>query len=735
MLSKIKAMNSEDLELLCSELELRLSNGLLDEFNKSSLLSLLEYGKLTVLNRAFPRVEDGLKPVHRRTLMSMKDLGLTSTSPFKKSARICGHAIGVYHPHGDASVYDAMVRLAQPFSMRAKLVEGQGNFGSIEGDSAASSRYTEATVSKVGEAFFKDLDKEVVPFKDNYDETTKEPVVLPVRFPHLLINGTQGIAVGMASKIPPHNPQEIIDACIYLIESKKKEFDLDVFCSFIKGPDFPTGGIMYDVNIKDIVLNGNSKLKLRAKHHIEKNARRESIVITEIPYLVGLNTIFNKLQEVSNNKKEVSDFEIFKKSISGIRNESGKDSLRIVIDLKTGVDANLIWNRLLKVCPLDETISYINNVIDIDGMPKMMGILDILESFISFRRSVLNNKYSFIKKESEDKLEIVEGFLKALSMLDLIIKIIREADNEDIAIEKISELGFTKRQVKAIVFLRLGRLTKLEGITLEKEKMSLEKTIDKCMKIIASDTLKYNEMIDDLVDSKSIFDLERKTILEDIKEELDYFREESVVYISKIGYLKKELLKKDKEPELSENDEVLHRLECCSLDVLYVVCKSGMVYGIKVADIDKIHISSVIGKETVVSYVIGDGNLVMVSSSGLIKKSSMKDYSGATRAGGIVGMKSDDIVFAGIINEGFIALYNSIGKVIKFDISEVPVQGRTSQGVIGIKGGSVIGASVGDVIIGKEKVIFDELSIQKRGGIGNFFKKGSYSREDFKQNA
>lgn len=771
LLNRIKSLSNIQIQDLCEEIEFKLKNKLFDEFTKNSLEALIEYGKLTILNRAFPKVEDGLKPVHRRILVSMNDLHLTPTSAFKKSARITGNCIGIYHPHGDTSVYDAMVRMAQPFSMKEELVIGQGNFGTVEGDSAASSRYTEATVSKVGYSFFKDLEKNVVPFIDNYDETTKEPLVLPVKFPNLLINGTQGIAVGMASKIPTHNPIEVLNATKYVIEKiKAKEAPvIEELIEILPGPDFPTGGIIYNTEeMKNAFLTGETKIKLRAKYELEKRKNKESLVITEIPYLVKLPTIFNKLQEIANNKKEEAAYEIFKKSISDIRNESNKNGLRIVIDLKSGVDSDILWNQLIKVCALDETVSYLNNIIDIDGKPKIMGILDILNSFIKFRKGVILKKYEFIKKETEDKLELIEGFIKALDIIDEIIKIIRNSESDEESTITIQNLGFTERQTKAILNMRLGRLSKLEGKILFEEKESLEKIINNANKMIKSDTLKYNEMIEDLEESEKLF--KNKKRLTEINNSLSGIthedlikKEDCVLYLTNIGYLRREAIsdlnkqnrntRGKKKFELTENDFIVQSFNTDSHSTLLFITKKGLVFGTKafnIPDRDKgrfvAHLFDIPEGDKLIKVLeakdLNDNiDLILSTKKGFIKRTKLSEYTGALRKSGVIGINlsdNDEVRYAGVIEseEGEALLINSDGKIIRFGLEEVPCVGRNSRGVIGMRfdEGEVLDGLVGN--ISEESVLLtvgdngtikasslNEYKKQKRAGKGVFAMK------------
>jgi len=422
------------------------------EGNHNSIQSIaasryIDYAASVILGRAIPDINDGLKPVHRRILQSMRDLHLSPSGAPKKSARIVGNTIGIYHPHGDSSVYDAMVALSQSWTKMVPLVIGQGNFGSVDGDSPAAMRYTEAKLSKAGQLFFQDIDKNVVDFKDNYDSTEKEPSVLPVPFPNLLINGGSGVAAGMASNIPSHNPNEILDALIYVARQKKKgkEISVDKIVETVLGPDFPTGGYVYDTqNMREIIETGKGKVRIRAKHEVEKVGRNKyAIVVTEIPYQTNKSKIIEEIVSLVRDKKL--------ENISLVRDESNKEGLRIYIELKSNADPELVWNFIVKNSNLDISFSYNFTVIK-DNSPVESNIIEALDSFVEFRKEIQQRKYIFIKQQAELRLEILYGLLKALEDIDKVISLIKKSATEQDAINSlISEFDLTERKKGTIL--------------------------------------------------------------------------------------------------------------------------------------------------------------------------------------------------------------------------------------------------------------------------------------------
>lgn len=764
---KIRGMSSEDLDNLCAEVEFRLSNGNLNSITKTTLNAMLEYGKLTILSRAFPRVEDGLKPVHRRILYGMHELKLTPTSPHKKCARIVGNVIGLYHPHGDKSVYDAMARMSQDFSLNVPLIDWQGNNGSLEGDNPASMRYTEAKVTKSGANFFSDLDKSVVEMIANYDETMEEPEVLPVKYPNLLVNGTSGIAVGMSSKLPPHNPAEVINATKYMISTRvdKIDYNQDELLKIIPGPDFPTNGILYNTsNMKDIAETGKGKLKLRARHYVETVGKVQQIVITEIPFLTKITSIFDKLKEITNNRDNKKQYEYFASSISEVMNKTSRDGIKIVIKLKQKVDGDIMWNKLVKtVDTLDSTVSYLPNFINEDGMPESMNIKRMIEAFLDFRIKVLNNKYNYIKKQKVDQLELVVGYIRALNMIDELIAYIRNSESDELAKNDIIHIyDYTERQASAIMNMRLSRLSKMEDGKLHAEKDELEAVIKKCDRLLNSDKLKYNEISKDLDDYiKTLKDSSRKTEIDNslgaITHESLISNEECIVYLSKIGYVRREAIKNvskqnrgtkgKKKMDLTDSDFIIQTFETNSHSTLLLFTNKGNVFGIKAYDIPDYsrgrHVAQLfeISEDENIIKVIevkdmdDDIHITMGTKDGIIKKSELSQYKGALRKRGIGGIRlvqDDEVRFVSLTTDNQeCMIINSSGKVIRFDISQVSLMGRGTKGVraMRLNGAEVLNGICAEVTDettlltitekGTMKAsLVKEYNKQRRGGVG-----------------
>ncbi|RKX98647.1 MAG: DNA gyrase subunit A, partial [Spirochaetes bacterium] len=440
--------------------------------------SYLTYAMSVIISRALPDVRDGLKPVHRRILYDMKEFGLTHERPYKKSARIVGDVLGKYHPHGDQAVYDALVRMAQDFSMRYPLVEGQGNFGSVDGDAPAAMRYTEVRMTQMAELLLQDIDKETVDFMPNFDDTLKEPVVLPAAFPNLLVNGASGIAVGMATNIPPHNLREVIKAVIKTINNP--EISTEELINIIPGPDFPTGGLIIGTEgIRKAYMTGNGQIKIRARVNIEtlKNGK-EMLIVNEIPYQV------NKIRLIQDIAKHIKDKKI--EGISDLRDESDRDGIRIVLELKRGINPHVIMNQLFKMTSLETTFGI--NLLALDHFnPKVMDIKQIIEKYIEHREEIVKRRTIYDLDKAEKRAHILEGFLKALDNIDEIIKIIRGSKTVAQAQSRLIErFSFTKVQAEAILDMKLARLTGLEREKIQKEYEELQKTIAKLKEILKS---------------------------------------------------------------------------------------------------------------------------------------------------------------------------------------------------------------------------------------------------------
>lgn len=875
-----------------------------------SIKKWLNYSLDVIKGRALPNILDGLKPVQRRILVSMKDLSINPSAAPKKSARIVGSCIGTLHPHGDSSVYEAMVNMTQPFSKLVPLIEGQGNFGSIDGDNAAAMRYcvtgntilklangemiridsiseneeanidldivsvnkktnkavkffnsgkheiysieteegfslsgsenhpilvwdkdihgfpmiswkilseittkdyviidksffpdknlnnsfipygknakslklikelfennyyiakirkaektnkmenvysikvdshchsfvangfinhnTEARFSKEGYMFFQDYDKNVVPTDWNYDNTIQEPLVLPVPYPNLLINGVPtGIAVGIATSIPPHNPNEVFDALLYVIKQKKaeKEISAEKIAEYILAPDFPTGGIIYNrKNMLDIIKNGRGSISLRAKHVIESVSKtKKAIIITEIPFQKNKSKLVEQIADLVKEKKI--------DTIAELRDQSNKKGIKIYIELKANTDPEYTWNFLLKNTELDVNINY-NMVVIENEEPKEVGIVKALDAFVDFRQEVLINKYQFILKAADLRIEILSGLIKALESIDKVIKIIKASETEEEAISKLKKtLSITERQSKAILDMKIQRLLGLEKLKLEKELTEQNETKKDAESILFDTKKQFDILTQEAKDTKKILSKQRLSIIDDsigelvlTKKEINLApKEECIVYISQKGYVKKENLKQRnglKGIALQEDDFVIQQEITDSHKIYLFITDKGNVFSVKVSDLPDTEkgrfISNVVdihNEKVIFSKSIEEFNdektIIMVTKSGLIKKSSLSDYSGSIRATGIIGInlsKEDSIVFSSIIEKDEeIILFNSQGYLIRFSTKEVPLTGRNSKGVIGmkLKKGHVINA-----ILIEEKDSF--ISISEKGTI------------------
>ncbi|HYD20704.1 MAG TPA: DNA gyrase subunit A, partial [Flavipsychrobacter sp.] len=495
----------------------------------------IDYSMSVIVGRALPDVRDGLKPVHRRVLFAMHELGNTFNKPYKKCARIVGEVLGKYHPHGDSSVYDAMVRMAQPWSMRYMMVDGQGNYGSQDGDGPAAMRYTEARLQRLGEAMLEDIEKETVDFTLNFDDSLEEPTVLPTRVPTLLVNGSSGIAVGMATNMMPHNLTEAIDGCVAYIDNR--DITIDELMKFVKAPDFPTGGIIYGIDgIKAGMHTGRGRVVLRGKVTVEtmKNGK-EQIIITEVPYQVSRDALAEKIGYLVNNK--IID------GITHVANESNKDGTRLVVELRRDAVAQVIINQLYKYSEL-QTSYGINNVALVGGRPRTLNLKDLISEFVSFRHEIVVRRTQYELREAEKRAHILEGYLIALDHLDEVIALIRSSANPDIAkVGLIEQFGMSEIQAKAVLELRLQRLTGMERDKIREEHAELMKLIAHLQLILSDEGMRYGIIKDELLDVQKKFGDERKSEIQYLANEMrieDLIEEEDVVItVSHLGYIKR----------------------------------------------------------------------------------------------------------------------------------------------------------------------------------------------------
>jgi DNA gyrase subunit A len=709
-----------------------------DEMKKS----YLDYSMSVIIGRALPDVRDGLKPVHRRILYTMQQMGLYPNKATRKCARIVGDVMGKYHPHGNLAVYDALVRLAQPWSLRYPLIFGQGNFGSVDGDPPAADRYTEAKLAQVSTALLEDLDKETVDFRPNYDGSEVEPDVLPTRIPNLLINGSDGIAVGMATKIPPHNLTEIVDATITLINNPNAQ--LAEILKFVQGPDFPTAGIIHGRSgIFEAYRTGRGRFMMRAKAAIENTTKdRQSIIVTEIPYQVNKSVLIKRIAALVNDK-EIED-------ISDVRDESDRDGMRIVIDLKRGAEPQIVLNQLYKHTSMQEGFSMILLAV-VNGAPRELGLIQAIKAFINHRVEVVRRRTAYLLQKAKDREHILEGYLSALDHLDNVITIIRGSANRADARENLvayfggkkidinttgrapkfdAEKPFTTRQAEAILELQLHRLTKLSIDEISNELKEIRDKIEGYEAILASETKLRKVIIKELEEVKDLYGDERRTRIEDEAAEIvleDLIADEQVaVTFSHSGYMKRTPISTYRMQrrggsgrtgmKTRDEDFVEHLFIASTHAFIMIFTNKGRVYWLKVYEIPDVsaagkgkHIGNLIGLqpgETVrtmlaVRNLEEESNFIFFATrNGLVKKSELREFM-HVRSNGINAInieEGDELVAARITNGNqivFIASHE--GMAVRFDENHVRAMGRAAYGVNGInldEGDYVVGMTV-----------------------------------------
>jgi DNA gyrase subunit A len=725
--------------------------------------SYMDYAMSVIIGRALPDVRDGLKPAHRRVLYGMKSMGLSSTRGYRKCAKIVGEVMGNFHPHGDASIYDTLVRLAQDFNMRYVLTDGQGNFGSIDGDPPAAMRYTEARLDSLADAMMDDLDKETVDFVPNYDETTEEPTVLPAPFPNLLVNGSAGIAVGMATNIPPHNMREVIEAAIWLIESAQADEQPTLpekqrkLLELVPGPDFPTGGyIVGRQGIQQAYLTGRGTVIMRAKAEIEvsKKGDRQGIVIEAIPYQVNKARLIERIAELVREK--VLD------GISDIRDESDRDGLRIVIDLKRGEVGEVVLNNLYKHTQLQTTFGIIMLAI-VGGRPQVLSLLEVLDNFIEFRREIVRRRTEFELRKAEARRHILEGLKIALDHLDAVIALIRGSSNPTVAREGLStQFGLSQIQAQAILDMQLQRLTGLEREKILNELAELLKLIERLLAILSSDRLVMQIVVDELRQVQTKYGDPRRTeILADEGEfriEDLIAEEDMAITVSNTGYIKRTAITNYRNQRRGgkgrigmrtrEEDFVSHLFVASTHAYIMIFSDRGRAYWLKVHEIPDVGpdgrgkaIANLVSMEEgeriaallAVKEFEQNKFIVMGTRRGVIKKTELSAFSNP-RAGGIIamGVEEGDSVIAALISDGTYEIFigTRSGMSIRFPESDVRSMGRTAFGVRGISlrdedevvgmdvlapGGTIL--SVTEQGYGKRTEV-GEYRVQSRGGIG-----------------
>lgn len=721
-----------------------------DEMQKS----FIDYAMSVIVSRAIPDVRDGLKPVHRRILYSMYELGLTPDKGFRKSARIVGDVLGKYHPHGDSSVYDAMVRMAQDFSTRYLLVEGHGNFGSIDGDSPAAMRYTEARMARIATELLADINKDTVDFSPNFDETLKEPQVLPARFPNLLVNGSSGIAVGMATNIPPHNLGEVIDGVVALIDNP--DISIEELMDYIKGPDFPTGGIILGrEGIKKAYATGKGRIVTRAKTHIEEiSGNRSRIIVTEIPYQVNKAKLIERIAELVKDKRI--------EGISDIRDESDRHGMRIVIDLKRDVNPNVVLNYLFKHTQMQDTFGA-NMLALVDGEPRVMNLKEILHHYINHQKNVIIRRTKYDLDKAEARAHILEGLLVALDHIDEVINLIRSSRTDQIAKEGLMEkFDLSERQAQAILDMRLRRLTGLERDKLQEEYEGLLNTIKELKDILANDHLQYAIIKEELLEIKRKYNDDRRTEITSAPGEIDIEdlidEHDVVLTLTHLGYVKRTPLDTYKSQrrggrgitglQTREEDFVYDLFVTSTHQRLLIFTSLGKVYELKAYEIPEagrqargtaiINLLDLMPGERVQAVIpVNDFEeskyLLMCTKSGLVKKTPLKDYENIRKAGLIaINLKEDDEVIGVQLTDGDreVLLASHKGMCIRFHESDVRPMGRAAMGVKGIEldeddyvidmglvsdEGQIL--TISENGYGKRTPI-DEYRVQRRGGRG-----------------
>ncbi len=716
----------------------------------------LDYAMSVIIGRALPDVRDGLKPVHRRVLFAMHETGNFFNRPYKKSARIVGDVLGKYHPHGESAVYDTIVRLAQDFSQRYTIVDGQGNFGSIDGDSAAAMRYTEIRMAEITQELLRDLEKDTVRFDANYDDSLQEPVVLPASFPQLLVNGASGIAVGMATNVPPHNLGEIVDAVIQVIDNP--DVSIDELLTIVPGPDFPTRGLIYGTSgIRSAYRTGRGIIKIRARVEVEEMEKqdRERIVIQELPYQVNKARLVEKIAELVREKKL--------EGISDLRDESDRDGIRVVLELKRGTVAQVVLNTLYKNTQLQETFGVIMLAL-VNQQPKVLNLKELLKHFISFRKEVVTRRTQFDLKKAREREHILEGLKIAIDNMDEVVRLIRESENPAVAKDELmARFGLSEIQSKAILEMRLQRLTGLERQKIVDDLAAVVKEIAELENILAHEEVKLDIIRKELTDIKEKYGDERRTEIVDSEDhsidiEDMIADEDTVVVYSRGGYIKRQSLdnyrsqrrggKGIKGMDLREEDVVEKLFIASTLSSLLVFTSTGKVHWLKVYQIPEVsrvskgksvaNLLHLQGGEKITGILSvrefkEDKFVMVVTENGVVKKTSLMAYS-KPRQGGIIGLTLDDgdrVIGVELCEENQeLLLATHQGFSIRFNQDDVRPIGRTGRGVRGIRlkdGDRVVGAEIvepGNMLLtvtengyGK-RTRLEEYPLQNRGGYG-----------------
>ncbi|WP_154443955.1 DNA topoisomerase (ATP-hydrolyzing) subunit A [Helicobacter pylori] len=672
--------------------------------------SYLAYSMSVIIGRALPDARDGLKPVHRRILYAMHELGLTSKVAYKKSARIVGDVIGKYHPHGDNAVYGALVRMAQDFSMRLELVDGQGNFGSIDGDNAAAMRYTEARMTKASEEILRDIDKDTIDFVPNYDDTLKEPDILPSRLPNLLVNGANGIAVGMATSIPPHRIDEIIDALVHVLENPNA--GLDEILEFVKGPDFPTGGIIYGkAGIIEAYKTGRGRVKVRAKVHVEKTKNKEIIVLDEMPFQTNKAKLVEQISDLAREKQI--------EGISEVRDESDREGIRVVIELKRDAMSEIVLNHLYKLTTMETTFSIILLAI-YNKEPKIFTLLELLRLFLNHRKTIIIRRTIFELEKAKARAHILEGYLIALDNIDEIVRLIKTSQSPEAAKNALMErFILSEIQSKAILEMRLQRLTGLERDKIKEEYQNLLELISDLNGILKSED-RLNEVVKtELLEVKEQFSSQRRTEIQEAYENIDIedliANEPMVVSMSYKGYVKRVDLKayerqnRGGKGKLSgntyEDDFIENFFVANTHDILLFITNKGQLYHLKVYKIPEasriamgkaiVNLISLAPDEKIMATLStkdfsDERSLAFFTKNGVVKRTNLSEFGSNRSYSGIRAIvldEGDELVSAKIVdkNAKHLLIASYLGIFIKFPLEDVREIGRTTRGVIGIR--------------------------------------------------
>ncbi len=674
--------------------------------------SYIDYSMSVIVARALPDVRDGFKPVHRRILYGMMELGNTSDKPYKKAARIVGEVLGKYHPHGDSSVYGALVRMAQDWAMRYPLVDGQGNFGSVDGDSPAAMRYTEARLKKIGEDMMQDLYKETVDFTNNFDDTLQEPTVMPTRIPNLLVNGASGIAVGMATNMPTHNLSEVIDACVAYIDNN--DIDVDGLMHYIKAPDFPTGGYIYGISgVRDAYETGRGRVVMRAKTEIESHPTHDKIIVNEIPYNVNKKELIENIAALVNDKKI--------EGISYVNDESDREGMRIVIDVKRDANASVVLNKLFKMTALQTSFG-VNNIALVHGRPKLLNLKDLIRLFVEHRHEVVIRRTQFDLRKAKERAHILEGLIIASDNIDEVIRIIRAAKTPNEAITNLMDrFQLTEVQSRAIVEMRLRQLTGLLQDQLHAEYEELMKQIAYFEEILTNEELCKKVIKDELIEVKEKYGDQRRSEIVYASEEFNpedfYADDEMVITISHLGYIKRTPLSEfraqhrggvgSKGSETRDEDFIEHIYPATMHNTMMFFTQKGKCYWLKVYEIPEGNKTSkgraiqnllnIDSDDVVTAYLrvknlndtefINSHYVLFCTKNGVIKKTLLEQYSRPRQNGvNAITIREDDRVIEVRMTNGNneIVIANRNGRAIRFHESAVREMGRTATGVRGI---------------------------------------------------